>query len=165
MPDPGWTHPGLFPDPGQTCPEPIQTQDSPVPTPGRPSPPRPSPEWDRRWCRLLPGTARCGAVQTGCGQGAGTCQRRSPAILLALLLRVELVPIALAASVAERDALALSRVEGPARHRLLAGALDDGQPAGSCGDRGCSERGGSGPPIPPTWMLDKWGSRPLSDPL
>lgn len=136
-PDPGQTYPRLIPDRRQTHPKTHPRSRTAWSQPQAQPDPAQSRTGDGAGCGPgSPNTARCSAVWAGCGQSGGTCQRRSSAVLLALLLRVELVPIALAASVAERDALALSRVKGPARHRLLAGTLDDGQPAGSCGDRG-----------------------------
>lgn len=92
------------------------------------------------------------AAALGWGARGNTCQLRSPAVLLALLLRVELVPVALAAPIAEGDAFALGCIKGPACHRCLAGTWDNGQPAGSCRDRSCVRWGGPGTPTPPTWM-------------
>lgn len=86
------------------------------------------------------------AAALGWGGKGNTCQLRCPAVLLALLLRVELVPIAFAAPIAEGDALALGCIEGPARHQCLAGTWDNRQPAGSCRDRSCVRWRVQGPP-------------------
>lgn len=55
-----------------------------------------------------------------------------PAVLLALLLRVELVAVALAAPVDEGDALPLGSVKCPELVVASAGAGDDGETAGRC---------------------------------
>lgn len=55
---------------------------------------------------------------------------RDPAVLLALLLRVELVAVALAAPVDEGDALPLGSVKCPELVVASAGAGDDGETAG-----------------------------------
>lgn len=60
---------------------------------------------------------------------------RGTAVLLALLLRVELVAVALAAPVGEADTLALDGVKCPELGRALAGAGDYGEIAGRCGWR------------------------------
>lgn len=63
---------------------------------------------------------------------------RGPAVLLALLLRVELVAVALAAPVHEADAPALDGVVGPEAVVHSAGAGDDGEAAGRWGAGGAS---------------------------
>jgi hypothetical protein len=60
---------------------------------------------------------------------------RDAAVLLALLLRVELVAIALATAIGEEDALPLDSIECPKLNRASTGALDYGEIAGSCGWR------------------------------
>lgn len=104
------------------------------------------------------------AAALGWGVKGNTCQLRSPTVLLALLLRVELVPVALAAPIAEGDALALGCIEGPACHRCLAGTRDNGQSAGSCRDRSCVSWG-SRDPHTSHMDADTWHLRQCSDPL
>lgn len=58
---------------------------------------------------------------------------RNSAVLLALLLRVELVAVAFAAPVGELDTLSLRCIECPELHIGSAGALDYGEIAGRCG--------------------------------
>lgn len=64
-------------------------------------------------------------------QASSTFQLASTAVLLALLLCVEFVPIALAASIVEHNAFVLACIESPEFHLLLTGPWHDGQPAGS----------------------------------
>lgn len=61
---------------------------------------------------------------------------RDTAVLLALLLRVELVAVALAAPIGEKDALPLESIECPELDGALAGAMDYGEIAGRCGVEG-----------------------------
>lgn len=61
---------------------------------------------------------------------------RDTAVLLALLLRVELVAVALAAPIGEADALPLASIKCPELDEALAGAMDYGEIAGRCGVEG-----------------------------
>lgn len=65
-------------------------------------------------------------------QGPLTITRNST-VLLALLLRVELVTIAAASPVDELDALPFGCIKGPEFYIGSAGALDYGEIAGRCG--------------------------------
>lgn len=77
-------------------------------------------------------------LHTGGGPPTGA---RGPAVLLALLLRVELVAVALAAPVHEADAPALDGVVGPEAVVHSAGAGDDGEGAGRWGAEGAGVSG------------------------
>ena len=54
-------------------------------------------------------------------------------VLLALLLRVELVAVALAAPIGKEDALSLDSIKCPELGEAFAGATDYGEVAGRCG--------------------------------
>lgn len=58
---------------------------------------------------------------------------RDTTVLLAFLLRVELVAVALAAPIGEKDALPLESIKCPELDETLAGAADYGEIAGRCG--------------------------------
>lgn len=58
---------------------------------------------------------------------------RDAAVLLAFLLRVELVAVALAAPVGKGDALSLDSIKCPELDEASAGATDYGEVAGRCG--------------------------------
>lgn len=58
---------------------------------------------------------------------------RDTTVLLALLLRVELVAIALAAPIGEEDALPLDSIKCPKLVVAVAGATNYGEIAGRCG--------------------------------
>lgn len=60
---------------------------------------------------------------------------RDTTVLLALLLRVELVAVAFAAPVVELDALPLCSIKCPELYEGSAGALDYGEIAGRCGGK------------------------------
>lgn len=62
------------------------------------------------------------------------------AVLFALLLRVELIAVALAAPIVEENTLPLHGIKRPELEKTSAGAGDDGETAGLCGMGGRAER-------------------------
>lgn len=61
---------------------------------------------------------------------------RDTTVLLALLLRVELVAVTLAAPIGEKDALPLYSIKCPELDGTLTGTVDYGEIAGRCGVEG-----------------------------
>ena len=105
-------------------------------------------------------------AQSGTPGGTPTVARNAT-VLLALLLRVEFVAVATAASIGEEDTLPLGGIKCPQPDEGSAGSLDYGEVAGRCGVGGLG--GGSralvtlmvepGHPtqLVPLYSLGNWG--------